>query len=124
MPRRSWRLRVGDILDSIGFTREATSNRGYEAFASDQTLVFAVLRNIGIIGEASRYVPPAVQARHPDVPWREMRGLPALMYPSLGPGLDLVWNTIQRDLPPLALRLQAVLENEGGDSEIEREVDD
>jgi len=45
----------------------------HESFSADQKTVDAVARDITVIGEAARNVPAEVVARHPEIPWNEMR---------------------------------------------------
>jgi len=35
----------------------------------------AMVRNFIISEEALRYIPPQIEARYPDLPWHDMRGL-------------------------------------------------
>jgi uncharacterized protein with HEPN domain len=75
----------------------------------------AVLYNIIIIGEAARYVPAEVQARHHDVDWhglKDMRNWVAHVYHAVS--YRRVWNTITRELPGLILRLRQLLADEKG----------
>ncbi|MCL4544149.1 MAG: DUF86 domain-containing protein [Chloroflexi bacterium] len=110
VPPRDWHLRVEDILEA----REDRALHGGDrlpAFAADERTVDAVLRNLGIIGEAARYVPPEMQARFPAIPWSKMqamRNVVVHIYAEVS--LLIVWDTIQEDLPPLAPLPRAVLE--------------
>jgi uncharacterized protein with HEPN domain len=72
-----------------------------------------VVRNLGIIGEAARYVPPDVQERHSQIPWAQMRGMRNVMiheYPEVN--LSIIWQTVTRNLPPLVPKLEEILERE------------
>jgi uncharacterized protein with HEPN domain len=82
-------------------------------FSSDDIAHDAVLYNFVIIGEAARYVPADIQARHPDVPWRalrDMRNWVAHVYHGVSD--RRVWKTIKQDLPLLPPRLRQLLEDE------------
>lgn len=75
-----------------------------------------MLRWIEIIGEAARGVSDKVCAEHPEVPWRvitDMRNRVSHGYFDID--LDVVWNTVTRDLPRLqesVTRILAALDSE------------
>jgi len=115
MPPRSWAFRLRDILDSVAAIETYVSGMNYEQFTQDRRTVDAVIRNLGIIGEAANNVPAEVQTRYPATEWdamRRMRNFVIHVY--FGVDLPLVWKTIQEDLPPLKTQLNEVL-RQGGD---------
>ncbi len=115
MPPRQWRFRVEDILSAIGRIQHYISGMTYEQFCADQRTIDAVLRNFEVIGEAARHIPSAVEARHPNVPWRQMRAMRNGLihdYPEVE--LAMVWDAVQQDLAPLIPLLQSLLQS--GDS--------
>lgn len=84
-----------------------------DTFRDDEKTVDAVVRNIGVIGEAARHVPQDVQERYPDVPWPQMSGMRNVVihdYSSVS--VPIVWQTVKRNLPPLIPMLEEILERE------------
>jgi uncharacterized protein with HEPN domain len=81
-----------------------------------------VLHWIEIIGEAARGVSDKVRDAHPEVPWRvitDMRNRVSHGYFDID--LDVVWNTVTRDLPKLqasVTRILAELDSEAEDSRL------
>ena len=75
--------RVDDYLEHIleaieRATRYLQSLQRIEEFKSSELLQDAVIRNIQIIGEAARQIhelAPEFPARHPQIPWEQMRGM-------------------------------------------------
>lgn len=111
MPPREWRLRIEDILESIARIDRYTAGLDATAFAADQLIADAVLRNFTIIGEAARHVPAAIVARYPDVPWTEMRGMRNLLiHEYFGASAATVWESVRHDLPPLIAQLRRILD--------------
>ena len=111
MQRSRWKLRIRHILDSIDKIESYTRGMSSEAFCSNSLAVDAVLRNFTIIGEAAGNVPPEVTGAHPELPWRlmqDMRNVVVHDYP--GVNLEVVWHTVQTDLPPLVPLLRSILE--------------
>jgi len=54
MPKRSTALYLGDILDSITKIEKFTKSVSLEKFLKDELTIDAVVRNLEIIGEATR----------------------------------------------------------------------
>lgn len=58
-----------DIERHISLANEFVAGLGYEAFRNDARTVFAVIRCLEIISEASRRLPTELKDRHPSIPW-------------------------------------------------------
>lgn len=113
MPSREWRFRLEDILEAIGKIERFTAGMDFESFRADDKTADAVIRNIEIIGEAARNVPPEIQEHHTDIPWGKMRAMRnVLMHEYFGVSLSQVWQTLKEDLPPLTSQIRAVLDHE------------
>lgn len=82
----------------------------YESWKKDQKTIDAVIRNMGIIGEAASHVPENIQERYSDVPWHQMKGMRNILaHEYFGVDLDVLWRTVQEDLPLLKIKIQQVL---------------
>ena len=67
----------------------------------------AVLRNLEIIGEAARHIDSETAASIPGVPWQDMQGLRNLLiHEYFGVSVDIVWETVSRDLRPVRDAIQ------------------
>ena len=67
-----------------------------------------VLRNIQIIGEATKHIPDDVRARMPGIEWKKMAGMRdwlAHVYYRINP--DIVWGVIETKIPELLRALRA-----------------
>lgn len=112
MPRREWRLRVGDVLEAIERVLRYTDGMTFDDFKADERTVDAVLRNFTVIGEAAGHIPADIEDRHPDVPWVEMRGIRnVVVHEYFGVSMSILWETVVRDLPPIVDPLRAMLKN-------------
>jgi len=86
-----------------------TKDMEKDAFLTDVLVQDAVIRNLEIIGEASRNIlrcSPDFAARHPDVPFLpayEMRN--ALAHGYFSVDLNLVWKAVVADVPQLRTRV-------------------
>jgi uncharacterized protein with HEPN domain len=115
-PEARWRVRVEDIVDAVRRVLEYTSGMTQDEFYDDQKTIDAVVRNIEIIGEAARHVPDEIQARAPEVPWAQMRGMRNVViheYDTVD--VEIVWQTVQEDLPSLVEPLERLLATQQDD---------
>jgi len=115
MPPRDWTLRLQDILLAIERIDQFTHSMDFAAFAGDPKTVDAVIRNFIVIGEAVRHLPQQILDGHDAVPWREisdMRNFIVHSYHQVD--LQIVWNTIQQDLPELVGPLTDILRGNDG----------
>jgi uncharacterized protein with HEPN domain len=97
---------VFDIEAAITGIIEATSGKTFDDFASDWLMRHGVQRGIEIISEATRHLPPAVLARHPEIAWPKVRAVGNVLrheYQSISD--VIIWSVVKDDLP----RLQAVM---------------
>ena len=70
MSKREWKLFVEDISESIKLIKEYIKNMDFDNFKEDRKTVDAVVRNLEIIGEASKYIPDNVKNRFQKVDWK------------------------------------------------------
>ena len=109
-------LRVPDylshILRAIERIGRYTADMDEAGFLNSELVQDAVIRNIEIIGEAANNilrVAPEFAAQHSDVPWQvmyTMRNRVSHGYDKVD--LEIVWKTIQSDLPDLHSQIQDV----------------
>lgn len=80
----------------------------------------AVVRNLEVVGEATKQVPEALRERAPELSWREMAGMrDKLIHDYLGVDLNLVWDVVVSELPATHERILALIEELGAESEPE-----
>jgi uncharacterized protein with HEPN domain len=104
------------ILDAVAAIEEYTQE-GKEAFLSDRKTQDAVMRNLEVIGEAAKNIPAEFRAAHAEVPWREAAALrDVLIHKYFGVDLQIVWEVVAKNLPPLKEKIAQALEaiSQGG----------
>lgn len=112
-------MKSGRHSDYLVHMREAVRNaldftEGLAAadFYEDKKTQQAVIMSLMIIGEAaSRLLAecPEWAAQHPDIPWRNMRGMRnRIAHGYFAIDLAVVWETVQSALPQLQQQLQAL----------------
>jgi uncharacterized protein with HEPN domain len=103
------------ILDMLDFSNSAlTFIQGftYKLFTEDEKTLFAVIRAIEIIGEASKKLPKHLKEKYPDTPWREIAGMrDKVIHEYFGVDKKVVWHTVKQDLPKLKKHLEIILKD-------------
>lgn len=114
MPPKDWSIRLEDMLEAAEKVARYTHEMSdLEAFASNEIIVDAVIRNVQIIGEAARHIPDEIRTRYPDLDWAGMTGMRNILVHQYGAvRLDLVWGVVQTRIAPLRSRLSEILERE------------
>lgn len=81
----------------------------------DRKLELSLVRLIEIVGEAASRVSSQGRQRYPEIPWREASGMRnRLIHGYDKVDLDLLWNTVQADLPSLITTLEKILNDAKG----------
>jgi uncharacterized protein with HEPN domain len=110
LPRDS-EVWLDDILAAAEKIARYLDGLDRAAFSRDEKTADAVIRNLEIIGEATKQVPPDVRARAPEIDWQKVAGLrDVLIHAYFGVDLDIVWEVATAKVPPLAasvLRLRS-----------------
>ena len=89
----------------------AYTESGRTAFFESPMIQDAVVRNLEVIGEATKQVPDSLRARAPELSWREMAGMrDKLIHDYLGVDLNLVWDVVVSELPTTHDRVIALVE--------------
>jgi uncharacterized protein with HEPN domain len=91
-----------DILDAMTRAEKFLTGVDFEHFAANDEKVYAVVRALEIVGEASRSLPKSIRGRYAAIPWREMSGMRDILihdYPDVN--LTVVWRTVKEDIPRL-----------------------
>lgn len=106
---------LGHILEAITRIQAYTASMDGQQFLDDRLVQDAVIRNLEIIGEASRKIEtrfPKFAAAHPELPLApayQMRN--AIAHGYFKVDLAIVWQTICSDLPRLGSQVQGVLDS-------------
>lgn len=97
------------ILDAVGRI-ESYGGAGEDVFRAESMRQDAILRNLEIVGEVVRKLPPELQAEVPRVDWAAAIGLQEWLsngYPAVD--LDIVWRTVNDDVPAMRRAIQELL---------------
>ena len=111
MSLRDEKLYIDDILETIYKIQNYIQDIDFEDFSSDQKSIDAVIRNLEIIGEATKNISIDFKNRYPDVNWKDptrMRDI--LIHAYFGVDLEIVWETIKFRIPELKEQIEKISE--------------
>ena len=99
---RQYQDALRDILDVIEKAQTFVAGIDFDTFEANDEKTFAIIRALEIIGEAVKQIPESERARYPQIPWKAVAGMrDKLIHGYYVVSLTRVWETVQRDLPPL-----------------------
>lgn len=102
-----------DMLENANRAIEFVEGMDFEAFRKDEKTVYAVIRAVEIIGEATRNIPDDIRTKYPEIPWRDAANMRnKLVHRYFGINLEVIWQTLNEDLTMLADALQGIIRRE------------
>jgi uncharacterized protein with HEPN domain len=101
---------IADMTESIMLIQQYLEGIGKEELAHNTLLQDAVYRRFEIIGEAASQLPESFRLDHPDVEWNLMKAMRnRMIHNYFGIRVDVVFDTVRDDLPPLLTKLEKIL---------------
>ena len=109
MERRD-RIRLSEILGAARDAIEIADGKTREDLDAEKVLGLALTRCLEIVGEAASRVTPETRAALRQVEWRKMRQMRnVLIHEYSSVDYDIVWQTVQQDLPGLIATIEEAL---------------
>jgi uncharacterized protein with HEPN domain len=100
---------LNDLLEMIADIGEFTKGLTFEEFKKEKKTVYAVIRCLEVIGEASKQIPSNVKKRYEQIPWEDIAAMRnKLIHEYFGADVDIVWHTVQEDLGPLEAAVKEI----------------
>ena len=102
-----------DMLENSNRAIQFIEGMNFETFSNDEKTIYAVIRAVEIIGEATRNIPEEIRIKYPEIPWRDASNMRnKLVHRYFGINLEVIWQTLNEDLPMLANALQEIIRRE------------
>ena len=101
---------IENILQSIIRIQLYISSKDYETFVGDFIVQDAVVRQLEIIGEATKRITKDFRNNNPEIPWADMAGMrDVLIHDYIDVDLDIVWKTASESIPKLKALLEKLV---------------
>jgi len=104
------KIRFQHMLDAIEEAMSFARNRSRESLDKDRMLVLALMKDVEIVGEAASRISKDAQSSAPEIPWVNIIGMRnRLIHAYFDINLDILWQTVSKDLPELAAALKIAM---------------
>lgn len=99
------------ISDALVKNQTYLLGKSFEEFISNKMLQDAVIRQLEIIGEATRNVTDDFRKRDQSIPWNQIVGMRnRIAHDYLNVDMEIVWDIVSQDLPELKVKIEKLLE--------------
>jgi uncharacterized protein with HEPN domain len=111
MPR-DYKLYLRDLLEAWERIQEYTKNMSLSDFERSNITIDAVVRNLEVIGEAARKLPPEIKSKSPEIEWPKIVALRNILtHEYFGVNTQIVWDVVQNKLRPISDACRKLLES-------------
>ena len=108
--RKHDQIRLRHMLDAACEARSFARDRSRQALDRDRQLVLALVKDIEIFGEAATGISMPTRQELQQIPWERIVGMRnRLVHAYFDINLDVVWSTVQEDLPRLIAQLKLAI---------------
>lgn len=93
---------IEHILEAIDRIKKYTEEVEEQEFKKKDMVQDAVVRQIEVIGEATKQLSDEEREKYPEIPWKDIAGMrDNLIHNYFGVDLEQVWQTVKQDIPHL-----------------------
>ena len=108
-------IRLRHLIDAASEAVSFARGRTREDLKSDRQLALSLVKDIEIVGEAASQITESTRMELTEVPWPEIIAMRnRLIHAYFDINFDIVWQTVQEDLPALLVVLESVLPPDSG----------
>jgi uncharacterized protein with HEPN domain len=109
MSKRNDKILIEDMLDSIYKIERYIGIMMKDDFFKDEKTQDAVIRNLEIIGEASKNISSDYKNKYNMINWHEIAGLRnRVIHDYFGVDIKIIWEIVKNDIPVLKKQLKLI----------------
>lgn len=109
--KRNYILFLEDISLRIEKVDSFIGDMTYDEFVKDDKTVSACIREIEVIGEATKQIPKEITDRFQDLPWSLMAKMrDKLIHWYFEVDEEIIWNVAVDKLPPIKKQIDKIIE--------------
>ncbi len=102
MSKRNIKLYIDDVKEAVAKIEEYSKGLSFDKFKKNDLVIDAIVRNLGVLGEAAKNVPTDFKEKYKDIPWRKIAGMRNIVvHEYFSVDSEILWKTIQQDIPEL-----------------------
>ena len=100
-------IRLRHMLDAAATAMRLAQGRTRRNLDEDEGLVLSLTKSIEMMGEAARHVSESTREGTPSIPWTQIIAMRhRLVHAYFDIDLEVLWRTVQDDLPALIAQLE------------------
>ncbi len=100
---------IEHIQSSVNRIQSYTSGLNLDLFLENHMVQDAIVRQLEVIGEATKRISQDFRDQHQDIPWKDMAAMrDKLIHDYIEVDFKMVWNTARIDIPELERLLEAL----------------
>lgn len=104
--------RISHMLEEAQVAVSFCKGMTFEEFCNDRKTTNATVRSIEVIGEAASKISKSFQEKYIEINWQDVISMRnVLVHAYFEIDYEIVWKTVQGDLPLLIEQLQSILKN-------------
>lgn len=105
--------RLYHMLDAINDIVDFSENKNRIDLENDKMLSYSLIHLLELIGEAANGISSEFQNNYSSIPWKAIIGMRnRLIHGYFDIDLDIVWKTVNEDIPKLKKEVEKVIKNE------------
>src|ERR1700734_5825 len=112
MTRHDPKISFQQMRDSVQEILSLTKGKSRADLIKDRVLNLALTRLLEVVGEAATRIPDDLRQKFPGFPWAQIIGLRnRLIHAYDQVDLEILWEIVSEDLPPLSQQLEKIVQN-------------
>ena len=108
--KRNYKLFLEDISERIEKIESYIGNMTFDEFKQDDKTVSACIREIEVIGEATKQIPKEITSQFQELPWSLMAKMrDKLIHWYFEIDEEIVWNVVTQKLPGIKSQIDEII---------------